>query len=65
MYTKLHIIMNFLEEYEPTLPPKDYCELWWWERKLLGGSPKPDRSKGRSQTKCRTLVLQVEGWAWC
>jgi hypothetical protein len=31
----------------------------------LAGSPKPDSSKGRSQTKCSPLVLQVRGWAWC
>jgi hypothetical protein len=30
---------------------------------LLVGSPKPDRSKGRSQTKRDTLALQVGGWA--
>jgi hypothetical protein len=32
--------------------------------KFLGGSPKPDRSKDRSQTKCNPPVL-VGGWAWC
>jgi hypothetical protein len=47
------------------------CELWWplelcwWERKLLAGSPKPERSKGRIQTNCSPLILQVGGWAWC
>jgi hypothetical protein len=46
------------------------CEFWWplelhWrECELLVGSPVPDRSKGRSQTKCSPLVLQVGGWAW-
>jgi len=30
---------------------------------LLAGTPKPDRSKGRSQTKGDTLALQVVGWA--
>jgi hypothetical protein len=30
---------------------------------LLVGSPMPDRSRGRSQTKRDTLVLQVGGWA--
>jgi hypothetical protein len=39
--------------------------LCWRERKPLAGSPKPDRSKGRSQTKCSPLILQVGGWAWC
>jgi hypothetical protein len=34
-------------------------------RRLLAGSPKPDRSKGRRQTKCNPLVLQFGGWAWC
>jgi hypothetical protein len=29
---------------------------------LLVGPPKRDRSKGRSQTKRDTLVLQVGGW---
>jgi hypothetical protein len=30
--------------------------------KLLVGPPKPDRSKGRDQTKSSPLVLQVGGW---
>ena len=30
---------------------------------LLVGSPKPNRSKGRGQTKNDPLVLQVGGWA--
>jgi hypothetical protein len=40
------------------------CEFWWplklcWrERKLVAGSPKPDRSKGRIQN--RSLRLEVE-----
>jgi hypothetical protein len=29
---------------------------------LLVGPPRPDRSRGRSQTKRDTLVLQVGGW---
>jgi hypothetical protein len=29
---------------------------------LLFGAPVPDRSRGRSQTKRDTLVLQVGGW---
>jgi hypothetical protein len=43
----------------------EICKLWWslelcWrECKLLTGSPKPDRSKSRSQIKCSSLVLQV------
>jgi hypothetical protein len=31
--------------------------------KLLAGSPEPDRSRVRFQTKRDTLVLQVGGWA--
>jgi hypothetical protein len=30
--------------------------------KLLVGPPRPDRSRGRSQTKRDTLVFQVGGW---
>jgi hypothetical protein len=52
-----------------SLLPKDYHlvkahvgggearKLCWRESRLLAGSPKPDRSKGRSQTKCSPLVL--------
>jgi hypothetical protein len=49
---------------------------WWWGLSapktlrampavayLLVGSPMPDRSRGRSQTKRDILVLQVGGWA--
>jgi hypothetical protein len=36
-------------------------ELYWRERKLLAGSPKTDRSKGRSQIKWSPMVLQVGG----
>jgi hypothetical protein len=31
---------------------------------LLVGPPMPDRSKGMTQTKRDTLVLQVGGWTW-
>ena len=37
--------------------------ICWWEHCLLVGPPRPERSKGRGQTKCDTLALQVGGYA--
>jgi hypothetical protein len=63
--------------YRVFLPPPmlSHTLSWWWGLSapetlrampavahLLVGSPRPDRSRGRSQTKRDTLVLQVGGW---
>jgi hypothetical protein len=61
----------------PYIPADGISTLsWWWDlcapkilrtmpvvAELLVGAPLPDRSRGRSQMKRDTLVLQVGGWA--
>jgi hypothetical protein len=64
-------------EREEHIPPTDDIPTlsWWWGlsapktlrampavASLLVESPRPDRSRGRSQMKRDTLVLQVGGW---
>jgi hypothetical protein len=71
MLLALRILPKDYQLVEAHVTGGEACELWWplelgWrERKLLAGPPKPERSKGRSQTECSPLVLQVGGWAWC
>ena len=43
--------------------PNDLQRYVSWSLVLLVGPPMPNRSKGRNQTTCDPLVLQVGDWA--